>query len=63
MGCTAAEIIHLMCVELRKKQYLQELGESFDLMRNDPKKSAGFETEQKFWESTLFDGLDSESVS
>lgn len=28
LGCTAAEVIHMMCEELRRQQYLQELGES-----------------------------------
>lgn len=57
LGCSAAEIIHVMCEDLRKDVYLQELGESFDLLRANPDKNAEFEAEQKMWDCTLSDGL------
>jgi hypothetical protein len=57
LGCSAAEIIHTMCEDLRKEIYLQELGETFDLLRANPKELAEFEAEQKIWDCTLSDGL------
>ena len=57
LGCTAAEVIHAMCEDLRKQQYLQELGESFDLMRENHRQFAEFEADQEAWNSTLSDGL------
>jgi hypothetical protein len=58
LGCSAAEIIHLMCENLRKDVYLQELGESFDLVRANADQFAEFEAEQTAWDCTLSDGLD-----
>ena len=58
LGCSAAEVIHNMCEQLRKDVYLQELGESFDLMRANAGQFAEFEAEQKVWDSALSDGLD-----
>jgi hypothetical protein len=42
---------------LCREIYLQELGESFDLVRANDQQFAEFEAEQKLWDSTL-DGLD-----
>lgn len=58
LRCTAAELIHAMCEELRKQLYLQELGESFDLMRSDNDAYAKFKEEQEVWDCALSDGLD-----
>ncbi len=58
LGCSAAEVIHGMCEELRRRQYLQELGESFDLKRENSEQFAEFEAEHKAWDGTLSDGLD-----
>lgn len=57
-GCSAAEVIHAMCEELRRVVYLQELGDSFDAVRADKKLSGEFAAEQKLWDCTLSDGLD-----
>ncbi len=57
LGCSAADIIHSMCEDLRKAVYLQEIGETFDLMRANPEELAQFEAEQNAWDSTLSDGL------
>jgi hypothetical protein len=57
LGCTAAEVIHDMCEELRKEAYLQELGESFDSLLNNPAASEELKAEQKSWDCTLSDGL------
>lgn len=61
LGCSAAEIIHGMCDALRRQQYLQELGETFDLMRTNTEQFAEFEAENKAWDCTLSDGLDDAS--
>ncbi len=61
LGCTAAEVIHCMCEELRKQTYLQEVGEAFDLLVNDPKQFAEFQAENTAWDSTLADGLETAS--
>ena len=61
LGCTAAEVIHGMCEELRKQTYLQELGESIDLVLANAGQFAEFEAAQKVWDSTLADGLDNAS--
>jgi phosphoribosylformylglycinamidine (FGAM) synthase-like enzyme len=61
LGCSAAEVIHEMCEALRKQVYLQELGESFDLVRGNAKQLAELEAEQKVWDSALADGLDNAS--
>ena len=58
LGCTAADVIHVMCDELRKQTYLKELGESFDLAKSNKKRFADFEAEQRAWDCTLSDGLD-----
>jgi len=57
LGCSAAEVIHLMCEDLRKESYLQELGESFDLLNSNAKRFAKFDAEQKVWDCTLLDGI------
>jgi len=57
IGCSAADIIHAMCEDLRKEVYLQELGESFDWLHDNPDQLAEFEAEQKAWDCTLSDGL------
>ena len=61
LGCSAAEVIHGMCEELRRHQYLQELGESFDLTRANAERFAEFEAENKAWDCSLSDGLDDAS--
>ncbi len=58
LGCSAADVIHTMCEDLRRQTYLQEVGETFDLMRANPEELAEFEAEQKLWDCTLSDGLD-----
>lgn len=58
LGCSAAELIHDMCDELRKDVYLQELGESFELMRANTEQLAELKAEQELWDCTLSDGLD-----
>lgn len=60
-GCSAAEIIHGMCEEWRRQQYLRELGESFDLIRANAEQLAEFEAEQKAWDCALSDGVDDAS--
>lgn len=57
LNCSAADIIHTMCEDLRKELYLQELGEAFDSLHANGEQLAEFETEQKFWDCTLSDGL------
>lgn len=61
LGCTAAEVIHQMCEELRKLKYLEELAESFDMINSNSEKSAEFKSEQAAWDCTLSDGLDNAS--
>jgi hypothetical protein len=61
LGCTAAEIIHFMCEDLRKQIYLQELGESFDLVRENAEQFAEYQAEQTLWDCTLSDGLNDAS--
>jgi len=60
-GCTAAEVIHAMCEERRRQQYLQDLGESFDLVRANAEQYAEFKAEQTAWDCALSDGLDDAS--
>jgi hypothetical protein len=60
-GCSAAEFIHTMCEQLRKQQYLQELGESFDLLKASPKQFAEFQKEQSVWDPVSSDGLDDDA--
>ncbi len=62
LGCSAAELIHYMCNELRKDVYLQEPGESLDLVRSNGKQLAEFNVEQKLWDCTLADGLEDKSA-
>jgi hypothetical protein len=57
LGCSAAEVIHGMCEELRKKTYLKELGESFDLVSANAEQMKEFQAESELWESTVSDGL------
>lgn len=57
LGCTAADVIHYMCEDLRKQLYLQELGESFDLVCENAQQLAAFQAEQAVWDCTLSDGL------
>lgn len=61
LGCTAAEVIHDLCSVLRRHRYLQELGESFDVLRENAENYTAFQAEQKAWETTLADGLDDAS--
>ncbi len=61
LGCSAAEVIHDMCEELRKDAYLRELGESIDLMRANAAQLADFEAEQEAWDSTVADGINEAS--
>jgi hypothetical protein len=61
LGCSAADVIHGMCEELRRHQYLQELGESFDLIRANAEQLAEFEAEHKAWDCALSDGLEDAS--
>lgn len=58
LGCTAAEVIQLMCKQLRKAVYLQDLGDAFDTLRSDSDKWKEFESEQAVWDCTLSDGLE-----
>ena len=58
LSCSAADVIHTMCEDLRRQTYLREVGETFDLMRANPEELAEFEAEQKLWDCTLSDGLD-----
>lgn len=58
LGCTAAEVIHVMCEELRKQAYLREIGEAFDLAVSNKKSFAEFEAEHAAWDCALSDGLD-----
>jgi hypothetical protein len=60
-GCSAAEVIHGMCEELRKLIYLQELGDSLDVSRGDLQRFGEFEAEQRLWDCTLSDGLNDAS--
>lgn len=60
-GCTAAEVIHNMCEQLRKQTYLQEISETFELLRSKSEHFAEFEAENKAWDCTLADGLDDAS--
>lgn len=46
-----------MCGELRKRAYLQELGESFDLARADAAGFTEFLAEHELWDCSLSDGL------
>ena len=57
LGYSAADVIHVMCEELRKEVYLKEFGEAFDSLHTNPNQLAEFEAEQKAWDSTLSDGL------
>ncbi len=57
MGCTAADVIHVMCEDMRRKQYLQELGESFDSVRSNKNLYAELQAEQKAWDATISDGI------
>ncbi|MCC7532294.1 MAG: hypothetical protein IT342_27570 [Candidatus Melainabacteria bacterium] len=57
-GCTAAEVIHRMCEELRKQVYLQELGESFESVVANTEQFAALQAENQAWDCTLADGLD-----
>jgi uncharacterized protein YaaN involved in tellurite resistance len=57
LGCSAAEVIHEMCEALRKHVYLQELGESFELVRANAKQFEQFQAEHKLWDCALEDGL------
>ncbi len=59
LACSAADVIHEMCRELRKQVYLQELGESFDLACSNGEQIAAFEEEHKLWDCALSDGLNS----
>ncbi len=61
LGCTAAEVIHSMCEQLRRQTYLQEIGEAFDLALANPDQFAEFKAEQKVWDCALADGLDNAS--
>jgi hypothetical protein len=58
LGCTAADVIHSMCSELRKQTYLQEVGETFDSLLNNPELFAEFQQENKAWDCALADGID-----
>jgi hypothetical protein len=58
LGCSAAEVIHDLCDQLRKDLYLQDVRETFELVRENPQLLAEFEAEQKAWECTLSDGLE-----
>jgi hypothetical protein len=58
LGCTAAEVIHGMCEEMRKQVYLQELGESFDLAIANADQFAALQAENQAWDCALSDGLD-----
>jgi hypothetical protein len=61
LGCTAADVIHRMCEELRKQNYLQEVGETFDLLIANPEQFAEFQAENKVWDCAIADGLDNAS--
>jgi hypothetical protein len=61
LGCSAADVIREMCEKLRKQVYLQELGESFDLVTANADQFAAFQAEQQAWDCALTDGLDNAS--
>ncbi|CAN5594467.1 hypothetical protein BH11CYA1_BH11CYA1_25070 [soil metagenome] len=56
-GLSAAEVIHEMCDELRKQNYLNELGESLDALTANTKQLAELQAEQELWDCALADGL------
>lgn len=58
LGVSAAEIIHSMCEELRRKTYLEEIGETFDLVRADAKLLAESQKETELWDTAIYDGLE-----
>jgi len=57
LGCTAAEVIHQMCEELRRQTYRKELDESFQIALSNPQSREEFRTEQALWDVTNADGL------
>ncbi len=57
LGCTAAEVIHMMCEKLRRDLYKRELGEAFDSLVKNQDEYRKFKEEHDKWDSTLFDGL------
>jgi dihydroxyacetone kinase len=56
-GCVAAEVIHELCEASRRKAYLQELGETFDLLNENAERLAAFKAETEAWDCTAADGL------
>ncbi|MBU6453033.1 MAG: hypothetical protein KGS72_14710 [Cyanobacteria bacterium REEB67] len=56
-GCSAAELIHKMCEEMRKRSYLEELDESFALLSSGDKKYQEILDDEKAWDVTAIDGL------
>ena len=60
LGCTAADVIHDFCKALKRQLYEQDLKESCEIIRSDPKLWAEHQAETKQWDCTLMDGLESE---
>lgn len=58
LGCSAAEVINTMCEELRRKAYLEDLGEAFDLAMANEEQVGHLQSEQDAWDIALSDGLD-----
>lgn len=58
LGCSAAEVINTMCEELRRKAYLEELSDAFDLAVSSKETLAIMQEEQAAWEVVTNDGLE-----
>ncbi|MBX9693017.1 MAG: hypothetical protein K2Z81_11580 [Cyanobacteria bacterium] len=56
-GCVAAEVIHDLCEQARRRSYLQDLSESFDALSHEAELMAAFRAENAEWDATLSDGL------
>lgn len=56
-GCVAAEVIHDLCEQARRQKYLEDLGESFELLVKEPDMVAALRAESKEWDATIGDGL------
>ena len=56
-NCVAAEVIHELCEASRRRAYLQELGESFDLLKENAEQLDAFKAETEAWDCTVADGL------
>jgi len=59
-GCMAADIIHDFCKALKRRIWEQNVRESVESMRSDPKLWAAHLAETKLWDCTSADGLPDE---